>query len=93
MKLIEEHKTFRGEKVTFWDGYDKKQVENHPSDGSNGLMVIFTSDDDVLNIKTENTYLQFYKVPENFTQWGKILNKFKQKLNQKFSGNIGVRPV
>ena len=94
MKLIEKHTTFKGEEVTFWNGYDKEKVAAHPTDGSEGLMIIFVSDgNEKLTEENLNTYVQYHKVPENFAQWGKILNKFKQKLNQKKSGNIGVKPI
>ena len=94
MELIERHTTFKGEEVTFWNGYDKEKIALHSTDGSEGLMIVFVSNgNEKLTKENSNKYVQYHKVSENFTQWGKILNKFKQKLNQKANGNIGVKSI
>lgn len=100
MKILEKHTNNKNQKFTFWEGYDKKIVEDHPKDGSKGMMIVFISTSKLkgmLNLnkikdieKCNSKYVTFYEVPDGYNKFPNLIWKFKQKYNQPFKGLFGV---
>lgn len=83
MRLIDET-----ENVKYYEGFDVNEIKNHPTDGSNGLMVVFFESLDqeeqkynrsqkISNILNNTIYTNFHNMIDNLSNDYLMINETK----------------